>query len=229
MQTADLLKSEGYKDLGYTYVIIGDCWMSKTRDKDGNIQADKERFPSGMKALADYVSNPPYRSSSIYSLLVFQIHRKDLKFGLYENVGELTCAGYPGVKRHIKEDVQQFVAWEVDYIKLDGCLIDLTKIEQGLVSNYKFCSSLHSITVFTSFLAFIEFGRYLNETGRPVVYSCGWPAYTEVAGIPVRLIWIIFICVSYKLFRWITKTFLKYAIYGEIGVILMMIGIMLQK
>lgn len=56
MQTADLLKSEGYKDIGYTYVILGDCWMSKLRDKDGNIQADKERFPSGMKSLADYVS-----------------------------------------------------------------------------------------------------------------------------------------------------------------------------
>lgn len=84
------------------------------------------------------------------------------------------------------------------------------------------------ITLFTLFLAFIEFGRHLNESGRPVVYSCGWPAYTEAAGIPVRLIWIMFICVTYKLFRRITKTYLKYAIYGEIGVILMMIGIMLQ-
>lgn len=55
MRAADLLVSEGYKDLGYNYIIVDDCWLNKTRDENGNLQPDKDRFPSGIKALADYV------------------------------------------------------------------------------------------------------------------------------------------------------------------------------
>lgn len=56
MNAADLLVSEGYSDLGYNYVIVDDCWLSKNRSADGKLEADKERFPSGIKALANYVS-----------------------------------------------------------------------------------------------------------------------------------------------------------------------------
>lgn len=56
MRTADLLVSEGYAKLGYQYVIVDDCWLAKNRSADGNLQADKNRFPSGIKALSDYVS-----------------------------------------------------------------------------------------------------------------------------------------------------------------------------
>ena len=52
---ADLLVSEGYRDLGYHYVNIDDCWPAKQRAKDGSLMADPDRFPSGIKALADYV------------------------------------------------------------------------------------------------------------------------------------------------------------------------------
>jgi len=57
MRAADLLVSEGYSDLGYNYVIVDDCWLAKNRSADGKLQADKIRFPSGIKALSDYVSN----------------------------------------------------------------------------------------------------------------------------------------------------------------------------
>ena len=46
--------STGMKDAGYQYVVIDDCWQA-SRDADGNIVPDPERFPSGIKALADYV------------------------------------------------------------------------------------------------------------------------------------------------------------------------------
>lgn len=52
---ADLMVSEGFLDVGYEYVIIDDCWLSKERDSEGRLQPDPERFPSGIKALADYV------------------------------------------------------------------------------------------------------------------------------------------------------------------------------
>lgn len=54
---ADLLVSEGYRDLGYEYVNIDDCWMAKERAANGSLIGDPERFPNGIKALADYVSS----------------------------------------------------------------------------------------------------------------------------------------------------------------------------
>lgn len=56
MRAADLLVSEGYAKLGYQYVIVDDCWLAKNRSADGKLQADSKRFPSGIKALSDYVS-----------------------------------------------------------------------------------------------------------------------------------------------------------------------------
>jgi hypothetical protein len=57
MQMADLLVREGYAAVGYEYINVDDCWLAKTRDSLGRLQADPERFPSGIKALAQYVCN----------------------------------------------------------------------------------------------------------------------------------------------------------------------------
>jgi alpha-N-acetylgalactosaminidase len=101
-QMADLVVSEGYQDVGFSYINVDDCWLSHTRDRDGRLQADPHRFPSGMKALADYV------------------HSKGLKFGIYEDYGNFTCAGYPGILGHLEVDADTFAHWDVDYVKLDG-------------------------------------------------------------------------------------------------------------
>ena len=55
MTMADHIVKDGYKDVGYEYVSIDDCWLAQERDSQGRLQADPERFPSGIKALADYV------------------------------------------------------------------------------------------------------------------------------------------------------------------------------
>ena len=52
---ADLMVSEGYRDLGFQYVNIDDCWPAMERAKNGSLVADPVRFPNGIKALADYV------------------------------------------------------------------------------------------------------------------------------------------------------------------------------
>ena len=57
---ADLVVSDGYQDAGYTYINIDDCWLEHERDRYGRLQPDKERFPSGIKALADYVSTTEF-------------------------------------------------------------------------------------------------------------------------------------------------------------------------
>lgn len=56
MEMAKHLVNDGWKDLGYVYVNIDDCWMAKERDAKGQLVPDPERFPNGIKALADYVS-----------------------------------------------------------------------------------------------------------------------------------------------------------------------------
>lgn len=102
-QVADTFVAEGYKDAGYEYIVIDDCWSLKQRDEKGNLVADPVKFPGGIKALADY------------------IHAKGLKFGMYSCAGTHTCAGYPGSFEHEFQDARQFAAWEVDYLKYDYC------------------------------------------------------------------------------------------------------------
>ena len=100
--TADALVSTGLREAGYTYVNLDDCWHG-ARDDNGNIQPDPERFPSGMKALGDY------------------LHERGLKFGIYSDAGAATCAGRPGSQGYEFQDAAQYASWGVDYVKYDWC------------------------------------------------------------------------------------------------------------
>lgn len=102
-QITNTIIEEGYKEAGYEYVIVDDCWALKERDIEGNLVPDPEKFPHGMKAVADY------------------IHSKGLKFGIYSCAGILTCAGYPSSYDHEYQDARQFAQWGVDYLKYDFC------------------------------------------------------------------------------------------------------------
>ncbi len=102
-ETADVMVSSGLKNAGYEYVVIDDCWSLKQRDENGCLVADPEKFPHGMKAVADYV------------------HSKGLKFGMYSCDGTHTCAGYPGSFEHEFQDAATFASWGVDYLKYDNC------------------------------------------------------------------------------------------------------------
>jgi len=101
-EQADAMVSSGMREAGYRYVVIDDCWQG-SRDASGNIQADPQRFPSGIKALADY------------------IHARGLKFGIYSDAGEKTCGGRPGSRGYEYQDARQYAAWGVDYLKYDWC------------------------------------------------------------------------------------------------------------
>ncbi|HPR89632.1 MAG TPA: alpha-galactosidase, partial [bacterium] len=101
----DAMVSSGMQAAGYRYIVIDDCWHGK-RDADGFIQPDPVRFPSGMKALTDY------------------IHSKGLKFGIYSDAGWKTCGGRPGSRGHEYQDALQYARWGVDYLKYDWCYSD---------------------------------------------------------------------------------------------------------
>ena len=91
-------------------MTIDDCWMQKDRDPSGNLQVDPQRFPQGMKPVAQ------------------AIHAMGLKFGIYEDAGYETCGGFAGSGEpdgggsdHFLQDARLFASWGVDYLKLDGC------------------------------------------------------------------------------------------------------------
>ena len=69
----------------------------------GRLVADPQKFPNGMKYIADYV------------------HSKGLKFGMYSDCGYTTCAGYPGSFEHEFIDAKTFAEWGVDFLKYDYC------------------------------------------------------------------------------------------------------------
>ena len=118
-------------------VNIDDCWMTHDRDENGRLYPDPERFPHGIKWLADYA------------------HSKGVKLGIYNDYGTKTCGGYMGSEGYLQKDAQTFAEWEVDYLKMDGCYSQL--LDQND--------------------AYPAMTRFLNETGRKIVYSCSWPAY----------------------------------------------------
>ncbi|OLF19214.1 NPCBM/NEW2 domain-containing protein [Actinophytocola xanthii] len=101
--TADAMVSSGMRAAGYTYVNIDDCWMAPERDAQGRLQADPVRFPSGIKALADYV------------------HARGLKLGIYSSAGTMTCQRLPASLDHETTDAASFAAWGVDLLKYDNC------------------------------------------------------------------------------------------------------------
>lgn len=107
---ADALVATGMKDAGYTYIVVDDCWHGE-RDSMGFIQPDPVHFPSGMKALTDY------------------IHSKGLKFGIYSCAGAKTCAGRPASRGHEYQDALMYARWGVDYLKYDWCYTEALSAE----------------------------------------------------------------------------------------------------
>lgn len=102
-ETADIMISSGLAAAGYNYIVLDDGWMTHERDANGDLVPDPEKFPSGMKALIDYV------------------HNKGLKFGLYNCAGTKTCAGYPGTRGYEYQDARFYAKLGIDFLKYDWC------------------------------------------------------------------------------------------------------------
>ena len=103
---ANAMVTSGMRDAGYMYLVLDDAWMASERDEDGRLVADPEKFPSGMKAIGDY------------------IHSKGLKYGIYQDRGKMTCQQLPGSFGHERIDMETFAQWGVDYIKMDSCFAE---------------------------------------------------------------------------------------------------------
>jgi|EP00505_MAST-04D_sp_SCG-Rhode-Island_P003702 alpha-N-acetylgalactosaminidase len=153
---ADILAQPEWLAAGYSRVNVDDCWANIDRSENGTLVGNTTRFPSGMKALADYV------------------HGKGLQLGIYNDMGTKTCGGYPGeckdkncsLPGYMGVDAEVYAQWGIDSIKVDGCNVFQTS--DVLSRGYRF------------------FGDQLNRTGRPIMYSCSWPDYIRLNREPVN-------------------------------------------
>lgn len=105
-QTAAFIHNSGLQTAGYGYVNIDDCWALPNRDAAGNLVPDPAKFPDGIAGTAAFV------------------HSLNLKLGLYNDSGTMTCSkshGFPGSLGHERQDALQFARWGVDYLKEDDC------------------------------------------------------------------------------------------------------------
>jgi alpha-N-acetylgalactosaminidase len=132
---AELLVLGGYRDAGYRYVNIDDCWSEKERNEVGDLVEDKKRFPNGLRRMGE------------------QIRALGLLFGLYGDIGTMTCARYPGFQGHFEQDARKLaLEFQIDALKIDQCNADWTKFN----------------TTFPSLV------KALNATGRPILINCEW-------------------------------------------------------
>jgi alpha-galactosidase len=103
-ETAEAVVSLGLKDCGYEYIVIDDCWSRRGgRDENGNLVPDPQKFPNGIKALADHV------------------HGLGLKIGIYSDAADLTCGRHPGSYGFEEEDARLWASWGIDFLKYDYC------------------------------------------------------------------------------------------------------------
>ncbi len=109
---ADAMVSSGMQDAGYTFINIDDGYFGG-RDSSGNLLPHPEKFPTGMKILAEY------------------IHSKGLKAGIYSDAGNNTCASISqhdkfgkgvGLYGYDASDLTLLLLdWDYDFIKIDWC------------------------------------------------------------------------------------------------------------
>ena len=108
-----------------------------------------ERDPTTHELLAD-----PVRFPSGFQALGTYFHERNLTFAMYTAESDTTCAGLPGSRGYEALDARTFAGWGADYLKADGCG-DPTYYSQG----------------------YAAMGAALQATGRPIEFSCSWPAY----------------------------------------------------
>ncbi|HYW34142.1 MAG TPA: ricin-type beta-trefoil lectin domain protein [Balneolaceae bacterium] len=153
LDNARALVSSGLAARGYNNVTIDDCWMARKRNAAGNLQPNSKRFPQGIAPVAD------------------SVHAMGLKFGIYEDAGSKTCGGYAGSgaqkaggKTHFMRDMHLFAKWGVDYVKLDGCNVQVPKGVPRRTAYRK---------------AYASASAAIRSSGRPMVFLESAPAYFQ--------------------------------------------------
>ncbi|MBQ7194930.1 MAG: glycoside hydrolase family 27 protein [Bacteroidales bacterium] len=141
-EVIDAMERTGLRDLGYNYVVVDGGWRDVKLGEKGELLSHPEKFPSGMKALADYA------------------HSKGFKFGVHTVPGYYDCGCDPvGGWGHEALQVAQFVDWGLDYIKLDRCRFTL---DNGPDKGWSE-ENVHS--------AYLKWSKLLHDCGRDITFT----------------------------------------------------------
>lgn len=98
---AERIVELGFRDLGYTVIILDDAITEKHRSSSGSLVANSTKFPSGLKTLGN------------------KLHSMGLKFGMYSSAGKFTCGGYPGSLGYETQDAHYWASIGADYLKVN--------------------------------------------------------------------------------------------------------------
>jgi alpha-galactosidase len=144
LETASVLVKTGLAKLGYIYINADDCWIAENRTKEGKLAADSSRFPHGMEYLAN------------------ELHKQNLRLGLYAAASVETCRQFPGSQSYEEVDAATFSSWGADFVKLDSCGGVLPNGKESWVNQYS------------------RWAVALTKSGRDIVFSCSWAVYFTI-------------------------------------------------
>ena len=139
-EIGDAMVSTGLASIGFRQINIDSGYLLRERDAHGQMVPNASKFPSGMRALADYLASRPI----------------SLGLGLYTDITDHTCGpdkGGPGAWGHYKQDAATFAAWNISYLKVDMCSVDIGIDPESQLKHWG------------------EFRDALNSTGHPIYYS----------------------------------------------------------
>lgn len=149
---ADAIVNLGLADLGYEYVVLDDgCYKSERIN--GLLSNETIKFPSGFKALSDYM------------------HNKGLKFGMYNDIGTHLCAGSAvGTCGYEDVDAKAYIDWGIDFLKVDNCyyLWDNATFSDSTNAKYTYAPNIRSITISSG-----KFKKTLNAVKDGVLLGHG--------------------------------------------------------
>jgi alpha-galactosidase len=146
VKTADAMAEKGLLAAGYNNINLDDCWHVKTgRNANRELEWNSTLFPHGIHWLGDY------------------LHDRGFNLGIYTNAGNMTCGLYPGSQDYEEIDAKTFERWGVDYVKVDGCHMDLQH-NRTLYEEFEYRYKLwHDILT--------------TKLKKPLVFSQSAPAY----------------------------------------------------
>ena len=154
-QMADTMVGQGLKAVGFEFINLDDCWGNPNRTATGGLATDASLFPAGMKALCNYV------------------HNKGLKLGIYTDAWNATCANnIRGMYGREDQDADTFVAWGIDYVKVDNCY----RTFQDNDPNIENISRTQYVKIREALKNAVTRAKANgNANARPIVYSiCNW-------------------------------------------------------
>lgn len=163
-EVIDAIVSTGLKDAGYIYVVVDGGWRDVKLGSGGELLPHPEKFPNGIKPLADYA------------------HSKGLKFGVHTVPGTQDCGGDPvgGFNRE-EIHIKQFVEWGLDFVKVDLC----RQTEDPCATCEKSRTGWSDPTIKETY---VKWSKLLRNCGRDILFSISayrfrdwYPEYCNMA------------------------------------------------